>query len=88
MWYASADNPAPQTSAYILAPLDFACSYSSKTIHPPPSPNTKPSLSKSNGLDAVFGSSFLVERARTALNPPIPYFIIPASEPPETIISE
>jgi len=57
-------------------------------MQPPPSPRTKPSLSKSNGLDAVFGSSFLFDKACTALNPPIPDFIIPASEPPETIISE
>ena len=87
MWYASADRPPPISSAYILAPLFLACSYSSSIKAPPPSPRTNPSLSLSKGLDAVLGSSFLVESACNALNPPIPEIETPASEPPETITS-
>ena len=45
------------------APLFFACSSSSITIKPAPSLRTNPSRSASNGLDAVLGSSFLVDIA-------------------------
>ncbi|MNT73974.1 hypothetical protein D3C72_2127380 [compost metagenome] len=56
-------------------------------IQPAPSPNTNPSLSLSKGLEAVFGSSFLVESACIALKPPIPLAVTAASEPPQTITS-
>ena len=56
-------------------------------IQPAPSPSTKPSRSLSNGRDAVLGSSFLVERAIIALNPPTPLAVPAASEPPHTITS-
>ena len=76
-----------QLSVYFFAPLAFACSYSSKISAPAPSPKTKPSLSLSKGRDAVLGSSFLVDKACMALNPPIPAIVTAASEPPETIMS-
>ena len=60
---------------------------SSSTTTPPPPAITKPSLSLSNGREAVLGSSFLVDNACMPLNPPIPAMVTAASEPPETIIS-
>jgi len=44
-------------SADILAPLDFACSYSSSTKTPPPPEITKPSRVLSYGLEAFSGVS-------------------------------
>ena len=41
----------------------------------------------SNGLDAVFGSSFLVESAIKALKPPTPLAVTAASDPPHTMTS-
>ena len=58
------------------------------TKAPAPSPSTKPSLSESNGREAVLGSSFLVDRAIMALKPPIPSSLTHASEPPVTNASE
>ena len=87
MWCASADNPPPANSQYILAFLLIAWSKSSKTMHPPPSPKTKPSLSLSKGRDALSGSLFLVDKACIALNPPIPAHVTAASEPPAIITS-
>ena len=46
MWWASADIPPPTISAYIFAPLAFACSYSSRIRAPAPSPNTNPFQTK------------------------------------------
>jgi hypothetical protein len=37
------------------------------------------------GLEAVFGSSFLVDSACIALNPPIPAIVTAASDPPDHI---
>ena len=48
---------------------------------------TNPSRSASNGREAVAGSSFLVDNAFIALNPPIPTGFMAASEPPETMMS-
>ena len=47
MSYPSELAPYPTISAYIFAPLALACSYSSKTIIPPPPAITNPSLSES-----------------------------------------
>ena len=54
---------------------------------PAPSPKTNPSLSASNGLEAVSGLSFLVDKACIELNPPIPAIVTAASEPPEIMTS-
>jgi 3-oxoacyl-[acyl-carrier-protein] synthase-1 len=55
MSYPSDVAPYPVNSAYIFALLAFACSYSSKTIAPPPPAIINPSLSASYGLDAFSG---------------------------------
>ena len=54
---------------------------------PAPSARTKPSRSRSKGRLARVGSSFRVERARIAANPPRPIRVIAASLPPVTITS-
>jgi hypothetical protein len=41
--------------------------------------------SLSMGLEAVFGSSFLVDSACIALNPPMPAIVTAASDPPDHI---
>jgi hypothetical protein len=48
---------------------------------------TKPSRPASNGLDAPFGSSFRRESARIAPKPAMPTRVIPASVPPQNIMS-
>ena len=57
-------------------------------IAPPPSPRTKPSLSLSNGLEAVSGESFLSQSAFKALKPPTPVSLTADSEPPVIMISD
>src|SRR5438477_554775 len=47
----------------MVAPRFLACSSSSNTSMPEPSPNTKPSRCLSNGRDAFVGLSLLVDRA-------------------------
>src|SRR5271154_4512419 len=64
-----------------------ACSSSSRTIMPAPSPMTKPSRSLSHGRLARAGSSLRVESARMAANPPTPMGVMAASEPPAIITS-
>ena len=54
---------------------------------PAPSPSTNPSRVASNGREAVAGSSFRVERARMAANPPMPMSVTLASVPPTTMTS-
>ena len=54
---------------------------------PAPSPTTNPSRSRSNGRDAVGGSSFRVESARSAANPPMPSGVMVASAPPAIMAS-
>ena len=71
----------------MVAPRARACSYSSKTTTPAPSPNTKPSRSLSQGREAVAGSSLRVDRARAAAKPPTPRAEMVDSEPPATITS-
>ena len=73
-------------SAYICAPLFKACSSSSSTTTPAPSPMTKPFLSLSNGIEALLGSVD-VERAVSAAKPPIPIGDIELSVPPANITS-
>ena len=46
-----------------------------------------PSRSLSNGRLARIGSSFLVDRARIAANPPTPSGVIAASDPPAIMAS-
>ena len=57
MWVASEFEAKPATSAYILAPLALALSYSSRMTVPAPSPTTMPSRLLSKGLGASAGSS-------------------------------
>ena len=72
----------------MLAPLARACSRSSKTTTPAPSPITKPSLSISQGLELDKGSSLkFVLSALAAAKPAIPILQQAASAPPATIIS-
>jgi hypothetical protein len=90
-------RPYPTISAYILAFLLFACSYSSNTIIAAPSLITNPSLSLSKGREAVLGSSFLVESERALRhyqvnvtyfeNAPIANGQTAASAPPAIITS-
>src|SRR5947208_13545307 len=47
----------------------------------------KPSRSLSNGRQALSGSSFRVDNARMAANPPTPIGVMAASEPPAIIAS-
>ena len=54
---------------------------------PDPSPMTKPSLFLSNGRLALLGSSFLVDNALAAQNPPMPRGVITDSVPPAIITS-
>ena len=65
MWNASAVSDAPMTSAWIRwpAPRSSACAADSSTTTAAPSPNRKPSRSRSNGRDAWVGSSLRFDRA-------------------------
>lgn len=58
IWVASQFVAKPINSPKILAPRALACSYSSNTTVPAPSPMTKPSLSLSKGAGVSFGVSF------------------------------
>ncbi len=87
MWYASPDVPYPTISAYTFAPRRRACSSSSRTRMPDPSPMTKPSRSLSKGLEAFSGASLRVLSARIEQKPPTPSGVIAASEPPAIIAS-
>ena len=69
------------------APRAFACSYSSSTRTPAPSPSTKPSRSTSHGRLAVAGSSLRVDSARAAQKPPMPSALTVASAPPAIMTS-
>src|SRR5215213_3232029 len=71
----------------MVAPLAFACLYSSSTMTPAPSPNTNPSRSLSQGRDAVAGSSLREDRARAAAKPPTPRGDTVDSAPPAIITS-
>ncbi len=71
----------------MFAPRFFACSYSSSTITPAPSPSTKPSRSTSHGRLAVCGSSLRDVIARAAVKPPMPSGEIVDSAPPASITS-
>ena len=73
-------------SAYILAPLATACSYSSRIIMPAPSPITNPERSLSQGIDALFGSSESVS-ALQLVKPFTASGVIVASAPPAMIAS-
>src|ERR1700733_4559111 len=66
----------------MLASRARACSSSSKTRMPAPSPTTNPSRSLSNGRQACSGSALRVESARIAAKPPTPMGVIAASAPP------
>ena len=54
----------------IVAPRASACSRASRMTTAAPSPMTNPSRPELNGRDAASGSSFRVESARIAANPP------------------
>ena len=75
------------SSARIVAPRASACRSSSRTRTPDPSATTKPSRPASNGREARSGSSFRVERARIAANPPTSGSKMPASVPPASMMS-
>ena len=68
-------------------PRRLACSSSSITRTPAPSPCTKPSRSLSKGREACSGASLRVDIARMALKPPMPSGVIAASAPPQIITS-
>ena len=74
------------SSAYIFAPLAFACSSSSSTTIPAPSPRTKPLLSLSNGIEHLSGSVDEVS-AVSESNVDIPIGETAASHPPATMTS-
>src|SRR5262249_18990028 len=71
----------------MVAPRRRACSYSSSTTMPEPSPSTKPSRCRSNGRDAFWGASLRVDRAVSRLNPVTPNGWIMLWAPPESIRS-
>ena len=82
----------PQTchillSLHISRASFHALSSLSSIMMPAPSPITKPSLRRSKGLLAFSGSSFLVDNAFIALNPPIPKGVMTASVPPAIMTS-
>src|ERR1039458_2866942 len=79
--------PYPTVSARMRAPRRRACSSSSSTRMPDPSPTTKPSRLRSQGREARWGSSLRVESARMAANPPIPMGVMQASVPPQIMTS-
>ena len=81
IWYASDVAPYPTISAYIFVFLAFACSNSSNTSIPAPSPITNPLLSLSNGILALLISVDCVS-AFMFVNPAIPVGVIEASVPP------
>ena len=87
MWCASPERPYPAISPKIVAPRALACSSSSSTRHPAPSPMTKPSRVASKGLLAPSGSSFRVDMAFIAANPAIVRGVTAASVPPASIRS-
>ena len=84
MWKASA--VAPTTSAKIFAPLSKACSSSSRTTIPAPSPITKPLRFLSNGIDACVLSVVFVNAVRL-VKPATPKGVIELSVPPAIITS-
>src|SRR5665213_2458600 len=73
---------------HLTAPRCLACSYSSSTRMPAPSPITKPSRSRSHGREPRGGSSLnAVDSARAAANPAMPKRHTAASVPPHTMTS-
>lgn len=83
MWYASPEQPYPTSSAYISAPLRFACSNSSRIRTAQPSAMTKPDRRTSKGLEARWGLSLkLVERERARAKPAMERGWRQDSEPP------
>ena len=72
----------------MVAPLATACSSSSRTTTPAPSPITKPSRPVSHGREAISGVSlYLPDNALAAANPAIPNLHTAASAPPATMMS-
>ena len=69
-----------------MAPRFFACSNSSITRIPAPSPITKPLRLMSNGIEAFIGSVDN-DNAVMLVNPATPSSVIAASAPPATITS-
>src|SRR5262249_15766530 len=69
------------------APRLLACSSSSRTTMPEPSPSTKPSRVRSNGLDAFCGASLRVESAVSRLKPVTPNGWIMLCAPPASLRS-
>ena len=88
MWKPSEVTLAPMIRARMLAPRALACSSVSITINAPPSPNTKPLRSLSNGRHAPAGSSLLVDNTmRILANPAIGTASILVSTPPQIAMS-
>ena len=87
MRQASAVVPKPVNSAWMCAPRAFACSSSSITTMPAPSPITNPSRVRSNGRLARFGSAPRVDRAVRRLKPVMPSGWIMLCDPPATTTS-
>ena len=82
MWWASAFDAAPSTSARIVAPRASAAFHSSRTSTAAPSLITKPSRSASNGRDTPeFDSAVMLRK------PAIPVMVIAASLPPVSAAS-
>ena len=79
MWWASAVDAAPMTSARIVAPRASAWSHSSSTRMPAPSPMTKPSRSTSKGREkSVEESAVMLRKPASAMS------TMTASAPPAT----
>ena len=88
MWNPSEVMLAPISRARMVAPRALACSSVSITISAPPSPNTKPLRSLSNGRQAPAGSSLVVDNTmRIWAKPAIGTASILVSTPPQIATS-
>src|ERR1700704_744172 len=88
MWKPSEVTLAPMILARISAPRALACSSVSITKRAPPSPNTNPLRSLSNGRHAPAGSSLVVDNTiRICANPALGTASILDSTPPQIAMS-
>ena len=78
---------APITRAKIGAPRALACSSVSMSISAPPSPNTMPSRSLSNGRQAPGGSSLFVDNSPSCQNDATGTASMCVSTPPQIAMS-
>ena len=83
MWWASAVDAPPSTSARIVAPRASALDHSSSTRAPAPSDIMNPSRRRSNGHDTP-----VLESAVMLVKPAMPVSVIAASVLPATTASQ